>query len=77
MSSRPLVTISLEADLRRELKRAANAEGKSVSRYIRDVLRERLEPPRRQSTRKCPLLAVSGVANGELTGLDIDAELYG
>jgi len=78
MSARPLVTISLEANLRKQLRRAAAAEGKSVSRYVREMLRAKLAPAKiRPRRRRCPLLAVSGIANGQLTGIDIDAELYG
>jgi plasmid stability protein len=75
-TTQQLVTITVDADLQRRLRRAASTSGRSVSRFVREILEARLRPARTHSGR-CPLLRVAGIARGELSGLRIDDELYG
>lgn len=72
-----MVSVVVDADLRRRLRVEASRQGKSVSRFVREILEERVRPPRRTGGRRSGLLSLCGLAHGELAGLDLDRELYG
>lgn len=71
--------ISIVADRRlQELLRAEAARrGKSVSRFVRDLVEERLRPAPAKRRARSALLGLCGLAHGEFVDVDVDAELYG
>jgi hypothetical protein len=48
-----------------------------VSRFVRDLVEERLRPPPARRRGRSALLGLCGLAHGEFVGVDADAELYG
>jgi hypothetical protein len=72
-----LVSIVVDRELHRRMQAEATRQKKSVSRFVRDVLAERLQPPRRSAGSRSTLLRLCGLAHGELSAIDVDHELYG
>ncbi|MBI3769230.1 MAG: ribbon-helix-helix protein, CopG family [Deltaproteobacteria bacterium] len=77
-TSRHIISISLDPELHERVRTAARGAGKSVSRFIRELIEKRVQPPstrRRQGS--SVLLKLCGLAHGELATRDVDHELYG
>jgi len=72
-----LISIVADRDLHDRLKSEAARRGKSVSRFVRDLVEERVRPQRARGSRGSALLKLCGLAHGEFTSIDIDRELYG
>ncbi len=72
-----VISVVVDRDLQQQLRAEAAQRGKSVSRYVRELLEEHVRPPRRRTARRSVLLKLSGLAHGELVISDIDRELYG
>jgi hypothetical protein len=72
-----VVSIVVDRELLRRTRLEATRQGKSVSRFVRDVLADHFQPPRRSSGSRSPLPRVCGLAHGELSAIDVDRELYG
>lgn len=72
-----VISIVADRHLHERLRAEAARQGKSVSRFVRDLIEERMRPARARRTRPSALLGLCGLAHGELAGLDVDAELYG
>ena len=71
-----LVSVVLDRDLHERVRAEAARRGKSVSRFVRELVAEHVRPPRVRR-RRSPLLGLCGLAHGELVIADIDRELYG
>ncbi len=71
------MSIVVNADLQRRLRAEAGRHGKSVSRFVREILEERVPSPQVRHPRRSSLLKLCGLAHGELAGLSVDDELYG
>ncbi len=72
-----VMSVVVDRDLHQRLRAEAAQRGKSVSRYVRELLEEHVRPPRRRAGRRSALLKLCGLAHGELVISDIDRELYG
>ncbi len=72
-----VISVVVDPDLARQLRLEAARHGKSVSRFAREALRERLRPTARPRGRTSALLKLCGLAHGELVIHDLDRELYG
>jgi hypothetical protein len=72
-----LVSIVLDGDLYQRVRAEAGRQGKSVSRFVRDVLAERLRRRPARNASGSALMKLCGLARGELARADIDDELYG
>lgn len=72
-----IISVVADRDLHERLRSEAARQRKSVSRLVREIVEERLRPPRRGTGRRAALLELSGLAHGELVIEDIDRELYG
>jgi len=71
------MSVVVDRDLQQRLRAEAVRQGKSVSRFVRDILEERVRPARQRQGRRSALLKLCGLAHGELVLCDIDRELYG
>jgi len=71
-----IVSIVVERDLHQRMRAEAARHGKSVSRFVRDLLAERLRPARARSRGHSALSRLCGLAHGELVITDVDRELY-
>jgi hypothetical protein len=74
-SGRKRVSILVDQALHRRMQAEAVRQRTSVSRLVRDMLEDRLTPPRREPVSSTTLLRLCGLAHGELAGIDIDGEL--
>jgi hypothetical protein len=72
-----VVSIVVDRELHRRMQAEAVRQRKSVSRLVRDILKERLTTPRRRPGSRSTLVRLCGLAHGELAGIDVDGELYG
>jgi plasmid stability protein len=72
-----LVSIVVDRELHGRIRAEAARQRKSVSAFVRDMLEERLRPRSRRPTAGSALLRLCGLAHGELSGTDVDRELYG
>ena len=72
-----LMSVVVDRELQRRLRAEAARQGKSVSRFVRDILDEHVRPPRRRRGRRSALLKLCGLAHGQLLISDLDRELYG
>ena len=72
-----VISIVADRQLQERLRVEAARQGKSVSRFVRDLIEQRVRPARGSRTRPSALLGLCGLAHGELVGIDVDAELYG
>jgi hypothetical protein len=73
-----IISIVVDPELHERLRAAAHRSGKSVSRFVRELVEERVRPRSTRPRRgRSVLLKLCGLAHGELTGRDIDRELYG
>ena len=72
-----VMSVVVDRDLQQRLRAEAVRQGKSVSRFVRDILEERVRPARQRQGRRSALLKLCGLAHGELVLCDIDRELYG
>jgi DNA polymerase III delta subunit len=71
-----LVSIVVDRELHRRIQAEATQQRKSVSRFVRDLLAERLQPPRRRPRSRNALLRLCGLAHGELSVTNVDVEVY-
>lgn len=72
-----VVSIVVDRELHRQMRAEATRQRKSVSRFVRDVLAERLRPQHRAGGSRTTLLRLCGLAHGELSAIDVDREVYG
>jgi hypothetical protein len=72
-----VMSIVVDYELQQRLRAEAVRQGKSVSRFVRDILQERVMPAPRLRGRGSALLNLCGLAHGELVIADIDREIYG
>ena len=72
-----LVSVVVDRELHRRMRAEAARHRKSVSRFVRDILEERLRPAHRPRGSQSILLRLCGLAHGELAAIDVDRELYG
>ncbi len=73
-----VVSIVADRELHARLRAAAHRAGKSVSAFVRELVEERVRPrSMRPRHGRSVLLKLCGLAHGELTGVDVDRELYG
>jgi len=72
-----IISIVADRHLHERLRAEALRQGKSVSRFVRDLVEERVRPPRTRRKGGSALLGLCGLAHGELASVDIDRELYG
>ena len=72
-----VISIVADRHLHERLRAEAARQGKSVSRFVRDLVEERVRPPRAPKSRRSALLKICGLAHGELVSIDVDRELYG
>jgi uncharacterized protein (DUF433 family) len=70
-----VVSIVVDREPHRRMQAEATRRRKSVSRFVRDLLAERLLPQRRQADSRNTLLRLCGLAHGELSQVDVDEEL--
>jgi len=71
------MSIVVDRQLHQHLRAEAARQGKSLSRFVRELLEERVPRPRLRRGRRSALLKLCGLAHGELVTRDIDRELYG
>jgi hypothetical protein len=76
-TSQRVISIVADRRLHERVRAEAVRQGKSVSRFIRDLVEERVRPPRGRANRPSALLKLCGLAHGELASVDVDRELYG
>ena len=72
-----IISIVADRHLHERLRAEAVRQGKSVSRFVRELVEERVRPARTRPKRRSALLALCGLAHGEFVPVDIDVELYG
>ena len=72
-----VISVVVDSDLERRLRSEAARHRKSLSRFAREVLQERVRPTTRPRGRASALLRLCGLAHGELLIHDLDRELYG
>lgn len=72
-----VISIVADRNLHERLRAEAARQGKSVSRFVRDLVEDRIRPPRVRKNRRSSLLKLCGLAHGELVAVDVDRELYG
>lgn len=72
-----IMSIVVDRQWHHRVRAEAAQQGKSVSRFVRDLLAERVRPPRTRRRGHSVLLKLCRLAHGELVGTDVDRELHG
>lgn len=72
-----IISIVADRQLHERLRAEAFRQGKSVSRFVRDLVAERVgrSPARRK--RRSTLLGLCGLAHGEFVSVEVEDELCG
>jgi len=76
-TSHRVISIVADRDLYQRLRIEAARQGKSVSRFVRDLVEERIRERRGRGKRTSALLGLCGLPHGELVSVDVDREIYG
>ena len=72
-----VISIVADRDLHERVRAEAARHGKSVSRFVRELVEARVRRRGQRRARRSALLKLCGLARGELTAVEIDRELYG